>query len=140
MKDLCLIDYGPQQIWWEGRVRHREDGPAVTFTEGGEQWWQKGQLHRDGGPAVVYRCGYEEWRVRGQLHCLTGPALVHRCGCWHNVGRCVKINPLASSIEWWVHGRQLIEEEFYRYVDVTTGEVFIPPGKTLTYDEYYPEQ
>lgn len=131
-------DYGDYQVWWKGNKRHREDGPAVTYPDGGGQWWKDGLMHREDGPAVALNCGYTEWRTQGKLHCLVGPALIHHCGCWHKNGHCVVLDkPLSRNEEWWVHGRQLTEDEFYRFVDLATGEVFIPPGRKLEYDGYF---
>lgn len=45
---------------------HRDDGPAVTYSNGGEIWYQHGKLHRDGGPAVTYSNGSESWWHHGK--------------------------------------------------------------------------
>ena len=41
--------------------RHREDGPAVEYTDGTKFWCRNGKLHREDGPAVEYANGYKEW-------------------------------------------------------------------------------
>lgn len=95
-----------------------------------------GNRHRDDGPAVTYKCGYAVWYRHGDVHCLSGPAILQTCGCWHHEGQCkeLMVNPDYSRQEWYVDGRRFTEEEFYRYVDTTTGEVFVPVGKTLQHD------
>lgn len=114
---------------------HRVGAPAKIYPDGGEEWWVNGRLHREGGPAVKYACGYVRWHEDDRIHCLHGPAVVHRCGYWHTDGKCITShgrNPLlADRQEWYVRGRQFTEEEFIRYVDTLTGEVFVPPGRFL---------
>jgi hypothetical protein len=87
----------------------------------------RGLLHRVGGPAVVHtRCDTSCWYHFGKRHRLDGPAV--ETGDGHD--------------EWHVNGREFTEDEFYRYVDQLTGEVFVPPGKILvhdTKDPYYME-
>ncbi|MEI8270737.1 MAG: hypothetical protein WCG45_05180 [bacterium] len=34
---------------------HREDGPAVEYSNGDQEWWWLGQKHRFGGPAVILK-------------------------------------------------------------------------------------
>ena len=33
--------------------RHREDGPAVEYSNGTRYWYKDGKRHREDGPAVV---------------------------------------------------------------------------------------
>ena len=40
---------------------HREDSPAVEFSNGSKQWWINGYLHREDGPAVERSDGYRAW-------------------------------------------------------------------------------
>lgn len=49
---------------------HREDGPAVEFSNGNREWWQNGQLHREGGPAIERLNGYKEWWLHGRRLCI----------------------------------------------------------------------
>ena len=43
---------------------HREDGPAVEYSNGsGKEWYLNGDLHREGGPAVEWANGYKEWWI-----------------------------------------------------------------------------
>lgn len=100
---------------------HRLDGPAVVYDNGSDAWYYHGKLHREGGPAVsITRMGgFHGWYKHGNHHRTDGPAVVGS-------------NGLA---EWWVDGRQFTEEEFDLYVDQSTGEVLVPPGKKLTHDQ-----
>jgi hypothetical protein len=120
---------------------HREDGPAVEGDDGQKQWWVDGKLHRVGGPAVVTPWGDEQWCENGHTHRDDGPAVTSESHkSWYRHGRRHRVDGPAVETkdgrdEWWVNGRKLTEDEFYRYVDQETGEVLIPPGKKLSYEQ-----
>lgn len=95
---------------------HRLNGPAIEWKSGAKEWWVDGKLHRLDGPAREFNPG-KEWWVNGALHRTDGPAKMWASG--HD--------------EWYVNGIRLSDEEFDLYVDQTTGEVFVPPGKKLQY-------
>lgn len=86
-----------------------------TYTE-----WRnaRGNLHREDGPAIKYNMGIDLWYKNGLRHRLGGPAI-----------ECVD-----GENHFYVNGRHFTEDEFYKYVDQETGEVFIPPGKKLEHD------
>jgi hypothetical protein len=44
---------------------HREDGPAIEYSDGRRFWWLNGKLHREDGPAVEYADGTREWWLNG---------------------------------------------------------------------------
>lgn len=46
--------------------QHRDDGPAVEWSDGGKEWWKNGKRSRDDGPAVELANGTKEWWVAGQ--------------------------------------------------------------------------
>ena len=35
-------------------ILHREDGPAIEFTQGHKSWYQDNLRHRDDGPAIEW--------------------------------------------------------------------------------------
>jgi hypothetical protein len=45
---------------------HREDGPAIDYTNGYKAWNINGKLHREDGPAVEDTDGYTEWWIDGE--------------------------------------------------------------------------
>lgn len=45
---------------------HREDGPAIQYTDGSGHWYKEGKLHRDDGPAMVDKQGKEYWFKEGE--------------------------------------------------------------------------
>lgn len=124
-----------RKMWRKDGFLHREDGPAVLYLDGGEEWLFGGVLHRDGGPATSYKCGFRRWYHHGKLHRTDGPAFLRTCGGYHERGQCLTVGQLAiDRVCWYIHGRQLTEEEFNLYVDQENGEVLIPAGKRLYYD------
>jgi hypothetical protein len=44
---------------------HRENGPAVEFTNGDKSWYINGKWHREDGPAVEHADGYKWWFLNG---------------------------------------------------------------------------
>ena len=44
-------------------IIHREDGPAVSYTNGSTEWYMNDKLHRMDGPAAEYNTGYKVWYV-----------------------------------------------------------------------------
>ena len=61
-KPKLKIDGGGTKRWLlpNGKL-HREDGPAVEYTDGTKCWCRNGKRHREDGPAVEYANGYKEW-------------------------------------------------------------------------------
>lgn len=75
--------------WYKGDKLHREDGPAITWTETGKcSWYLEGLLHRDNGPAMTAHDGSEYWFQYGRHHREDGPASID----------------LDGSIEWYLKG------------------------------------
>ena len=56
-------------------VLHREDGPAVEYTDGGKRWFKDGLNHREDGPAIVFTNGNKVWCINGLNHREDGPAI-----------------------------------------------------------------
>lgn len=46
---------------------HREDGPAVEYSNGTKAWCRNGLLHRTDGPAVEYPSGTKQWYVNDEF-------------------------------------------------------------------------
>ena len=45
---------------------HKEDGPAVFYSNGDEEWWHWGIRHRANGPAVIYG-NKQYWFMNGRF-------------------------------------------------------------------------
>jgi hypothetical protein len=61
--------------WCRNGQCHREDGPAIEYSNGTKEWYRNGQHHREDGPAIEYSNGYKAWYRNGQLHREDGPAM-----------------------------------------------------------------
>ena len=45
---------------------HREDGPAIEYSNGDRAWYLGGKLHREDGPAVELPDGIRFWYLDGK--------------------------------------------------------------------------
>jgi hypothetical protein len=80
----------------EMKIRHREDGPAIEWSDGDKEWWINDKLHREDGPAIEYADGGKEWWINDKLHREDGPAVEYSNG----------------TKAWYINGKRLTEEEF----------------------------
>ena len=53
-----------KEYWFKG-LRHRTDGPAVEYADGGKEWWLDDNLHRIDGPAIEDADGSKHWYLDG---------------------------------------------------------------------------
>jgi hypothetical protein len=67
----------PDRIEYRNKLgqRHREDGPAVEFSDGTKEWWINGHCHREDGPAIQYPNGDKDWYINSERHREDGPAI-----------------------------------------------------------------
>ena len=56
-------------VYWfaNGRV-HREDGPAIEWTNGTKYWYKDGKSHREDGPSIIYPNGEKYWRINKKIY------------------------------------------------------------------------
>ena len=80
----------------EMTIFHREDGPALEYTDGTKAWYLNGKLHREDGPALDHTSGSKFWYLNGKLHREDGAAIEYADG-----GKA-----------WWLNGARYTEEEF----------------------------
>jgi hypothetical protein len=59
MKNGLVIDEYGHRWWYKDDELHREDGPAIEYTNGDKSWYQNGLRHRLDGPAIEYSDGEE---------------------------------------------------------------------------------
>ena len=45
----------------EMTIRHREDGPAIEYSNGTKSWYLNGKRHREDGPAIENADGSKYW-------------------------------------------------------------------------------
>ena len=75
---------------------HRDEGPAVTHTDGTSVWYQNGDLHCTTGPAIIWANGDLEWWQNGLRHRADGPAIEWHDGYkewWSMIGCTVLMAP-----------------------------------------------
>ena len=54
-EQTLIINTGGTKRWYLNRKLHREDGPAIEFTDGSKLWYKHGEYHRVDGPAEIGR-------------------------------------------------------------------------------------
>ena len=87
----CLIDKDNDIAWYKNGLVHRENAPAIEFTNGDKEWWLNGNYHRENGPAIERADGRKEWWLNGQVHRVDGPAIERPDGSkqWCLKGTCL---------------------------------------------------
>ena len=88
-------EYGDKEWSLNGQI-HREDGPAVEWSDGYKEWWLNSKLHRENGPAIEWPDGTKLWYKYNKLHREDGPAVEYSDG----------------DKEWWLNGQKLTKEEW----------------------------
>jgi len=88
---------GNTEKWELDGKLHREDGPALIYSNGTEHWYFHGKLHREDGPAIIKCTGTKEWYLHGKLHREDGPAKTMGNG---------------SRDEWYLHGEFQREKRY----------------------------
>lgn len=48
--------------------KHREEGPAVEWKDGGKEWWFEGKRHNEDGPAIEMNNGAKYWYIFGKQY------------------------------------------------------------------------
>ena len=66
MQPVMTIDNYGNKRWMLNGKFHREDGPAVEWSDGMKEWRLNGILHRENGPAIEYMHGIKHWYVDGK--------------------------------------------------------------------------
>ncbi len=66
---FCSDDAYIIELWCDHNTIHREDGPAITWSDGSETWVRNGVPHREDGPAVINKSndGENIWALFGNL-------------------------------------------------------------------------
>ena len=81
--------------WYLNNQLHREDGPAIEYSNGYKEWYLNNQLHREDGPAIEPSNGSKEWYLNGKRHREDGPAIEYYNG----------------SKFWFLNGASMTEQE-----------------------------
>ncbi len=67
MKPECEIDSTGTKRWYLNKLLHREDGPAIEYTDGATYWWLNGKRHREDGPAYKAAGEFEVWYLNNVI-------------------------------------------------------------------------
>ena len=58
------IDVYGNKFWYNSLGQHhREDGPAIEYTNGDKFWYKNGLFHREDGPAFDVVSERKEWWI-----------------------------------------------------------------------------
>ena len=79
------VDTDGTKYWFLHGKRHREDGPAIEYSDETKDWYLNGNLHREDGPAFEFENGTKYWFLHGKRHREDGPAVEYSDGtkCWY---------------------------------------------------------
>jgi hypothetical protein len=106
--------------------KHRLDGPAIEWLNGGKAWYVNGKLHRLDGPAYE-AWGDKAWYVNGKKHRLDGPAIESAEGskAWYVDDKLHRLDGPAieddvNGNEWWVYGRSIIQRHLSDFKEITS--------------------
>jgi hypothetical protein len=64
-KSTCKIESGIKR-YYLNNLLHREDGPAIEYSNGDQDWFFEGKRHRLDGPAMTYADGNKSWYFNGK--------------------------------------------------------------------------
>ena len=144
-KYYVTVDEEGNTRWYKDAgcvIRHREDGPAIEYTNGTKRWYQNGELHRENGPAVEWCDGTKEWWQNGQRHRTDGPAIEFKTGgknWWQNDQIHRTDGPAVEwadgTKEWYINGVRMTDAEFLAatqpVVELTVADVEKLVGKRV---------
>ncbi len=99
--------------WYFNGKYHRENGPAIEWTNGTKEWFINGKRHREDGPAIEYPNEDKYWLINGKLHRIDGPAVEYADG----------------NKEWWINEEALTEEEFNKKTQTCDNKIVTIDGK-----------
>lgn len=99
-----VYEHGTKAWYLDGK-RHREDVPAIEWSNGDKEWYLDDKLHREDGPAIEWSDGTKAWYVNGRRHREDGPAIE-----WADGDK-----------DWYLHGQEVTEEE-HKHRTITMGD------------------
>ena len=68
-KSICIIDLDGDKVWFNNKGEiHRENGPAIEYTNGDKVWYLNGKRHCEDGPAYSTARGDKEWFLNGKQY------------------------------------------------------------------------
>ncbi len=114
------------KYWYdENSQYHRDDGPALEFTNGEKHWYQHGKKHRDNDlPAIERANGNKEWYLNDKLHRDNDqPAVEHANGTkeWFQNGQFHRDNDLPA-VEYANGAKHFYQHGAFHYSLNTLGQ------------------
>lgn len=95
---IWQLEDGQISYYNEHNDLHREDGPAIEYTNGDKEWYLNGKLHREDGPARLIRNEtHQEWYKNGQEHSYNGQPSIFI------------MKPTENYIRWAENGQNIID-------------------------------
>ena len=117
------VDDDGTKRWYLNDNPHREDGPAIEYTNGTKYWYLDGNLHRSDGPAIEHPNGTNEWYLNGKRHRTDGPAVEYDTGgkYWYLDGKRHRVDGPAvecytGTKEWYLGGVKYTEADWRKRV------------------------
>ena len=55
-------------LYYLNNKLHREEGPAIEYSDGYKAWYVNGEFHREDGPAIEHPNGYKAWCLNGNYY------------------------------------------------------------------------
>ena len=113
----CHTDEYGNKRWRVNGLLHREDGPAIEYTNGNKSWYKNGKPYRKDGPVVECGSGDKSWYKNDKLHRVDGPAIewVNGDKSWYENDKLHRVDGPAiirgDHKEWWLNGKQVSEED-----------------------------
>jgi hypothetical protein len=62
---LTIDEYGTKKWNLPNGFLHREDRPAIEYSNGDKSWYLNNKRHRENGPAIEWVCGDKWWYLNG---------------------------------------------------------------------------
>ncbi len=70
MKSICEINNAGTKRWYMNHHLHKEDGPAIEYSDRDKEWFLNGLRHREDGPVIEYGDKDKFWFYHGkQIDC-----------------------------------------------------------------------
>jgi len=119
-EDGPAVEYsdGTKKWYIDGKL-HREDGPAIEDANETKYWYQNGELHREDGPAVEWTDGTKYWYIDGKRHREDGPAVKWSNGQkeWYIDGKRHRedgpaIEYTDGTKSWWLNNKKYSKEDW----------------------------
>jgi len=68
VKNVREVRSNGDVLWRQNGTYHREDGPAITWSDGSQFWFRHGLAHREDGPMAEYSQAYADKHYDGQRY------------------------------------------------------------------------